>query len=96
MPLTESQKRAQAKYRLKESTKKKRAAYIKDKFGNIGAMFPKEEKNLIHEIFAEHGVKPAEIIRGAAIALINGETVHLHHSSVSKYIKETEKNDSCT
>ena len=75
MTISEAQKRASAKYRQKKSVKEKNAAKQKENFGNIAATFSKVEKNYIAQIFAAHGLKPAEVIRGAAAALLDGEPI---------------------
>lgn len=75
MAISESLKKAQKKYRKKESVKQKNAAKQKENFGNIAATFPKAEKEFISKVFAANGLKPSEIIRGAAVALMNGETI---------------------
>ena len=75
MPLTEAQKRAKNKYNQKQSVKEKNAAKQKENFANIAATFSKVEKNYIAQIFAAHGLKPAEVIRGAAAALLDGEPI---------------------
>lgn len=41
----------------------------------IGTTFAKPEKEYIQDIFKAHGVKLAEIIRGAAAALLDGQTI---------------------
>lgn len=75
MAMSENLKKAQEKYRKKKSVKQKNAAKQKENFGNIAATFPKAEKELISKVFAAHGLKPSEVIRGAAVALMNGETI---------------------
>ncbi len=75
MAMSENLIKAQKKYRKKKAVKEKNAAKQKENFGNIAATFPKAEKELISKVFAAHGLKPSEIIRGAAVALMNGETI---------------------
>ena len=41
----------------------------------IGATFAEAEKNYISSIFKRHGVKPSEILRGAAAALRDGQPI---------------------
>lgn len=41
----------------------------------IGTTFAKPEKEYIQDIFKAHGVKLAEIIRGAAAALADGQII---------------------
>ena len=41
----------------------------------IGATFFEPEKNYISSIFKAHGLKPSEILRGAAAALLDGQTI---------------------
>ena len=59
----------------KKDVKEKNAAKQRENFGNIAATFQKPEKEYIAAIFAAHGVKPAEVIRGAAAALRDGQTI---------------------
>ena len=75
MAMSENLIKAQKKYRKKKAVKEKNAAKQKENFGNIAATFPKAEKELISKVFAAHGLKPSEIIRGAAVALMNGQTI---------------------
>lgn len=75
MALSAAQKRAKNKYNQKSEVKKKNSTKQKENFGNIAATFPKAEKELISKVFAAHGLKPSEIIRGAAVALMNGQTI---------------------
>lgn len=75
MAMSENLKKAQEKYRKKKSIKQKNAAKQKENFGNIAATFPKAEKELISKVFAAHGLKPSEIIRGAAAALLDGQPI---------------------
>ena len=44
-------------------------------FKNIAATFAKAEAERIAEIFRAHGVKPSEVLRGAAAALLDGEPI---------------------
>lgn len=41
----------------------------------IGATFSEPEKNYISSIFKRYGVKPSEILRGAAAALADGQPI---------------------
>lgn len=41
----------------------------------IGATFSEPEKNYISSIFKRHGLKPSEILRGAAAALLDGQPI---------------------
>lgn len=75
MPLTNAQKRAQKAYRQKPSVREKDKKKQKENFANIAATLPKPEKIYIDSIFKAHGLKPSEIIRGAAVALLNGEQI---------------------
>ncbi len=75
MPLTDAQKRAQKTYRQKPSVRAKDKKNQKENFANIAATLPKPEKIYIDSIFKAHGLKPSEIIRGAAAALLDGEPI---------------------
>lgn len=71
MPATKSQK----KYRQKAEVKSNYAKYQKENYKNIAASFKRSEAEYIAQIFANSGVKPAEVLRGAAVALLNGEPI---------------------
>lgn len=45
----------------------------RENFGNIGATFPKAEKNAIKAAYTAHGITPAQVMRAAWHRLINGE-----------------------
>ena len=71
MPATKSQR----KYRQKVEVKSNYAKYQKDNYKNIAASFTRAEAIYIADIFAANGLKPAEIIRGAAAALLDGQPI---------------------
>ena len=71
----ERQQAATKKYRGKKETKTKYAAYQKEKFKNIGASFKRAEALYIADTFKAHDITPAEILRGAAAALLDGQTI---------------------
>lgn len=71
--MTSKEKRS--KYRKRDEVKTKYAKYQKENFKNIGASFKRSEALYIADIFEAHGVKPAEIIRGAAAALLDGQAI---------------------
>ena len=77
MQLTEKQKRERRK-RYKNATaaeKSNYAKYQKENYKNIAATFRKDEAERIAEIFKAHGVKLSEVLRGAAAALLDGESI---------------------
>lgn len=77
MPLTEKQKKAKRK-RYKNATaaqKSNYAKYQKDNYKNIAASFARAEALYIADIFTTRGIKPAEVIRGAAAALLDGQPI---------------------
>lgn len=41
----------------------------------IGATYSTAECNYIQSVFKAHGVKPSEVLRGAAAALLDGEPI---------------------
>ena len=47
----------------------------KGKQKGIGTTFNAEECDYIQAIFKAHGVKPSEVLRGAAAALLDGEPI---------------------
>ncbi len=47
----------------------------KGKQKGIGTTFNAEECDYIQAIFKAHGVKPSEVLRGAAVALLEGEPI---------------------
>lgn len=49
----------------------------------IGATFAESEKNYISSIFKEHGVKPSEILRGAAAALADGQPIRTERAPLT-------------
>lgn len=71
--MTSKEKRS--KYRKRDDVKTKYAKYQKENFKNIGASFKRSEALYITDIFEAHGVKPAEILRGAAAALLDGQAI---------------------
>lgn len=77
MKLTEKQKEAR-RTRYKNApaeVKTNYAKYQKENYKNIGASFRRAEAVYIAEILAAHGVTPAQVIRGAAAALLDGEPI---------------------
>lgn len=66
---TEAQKKADAKYSEKNKTNQR------ENYKNVSATFKRSEAEQIAAIFSAHGVKPAEVLRGAAFALMNGEQI---------------------
>lgn len=50
-------------------------AYQSKNFKTISAAFKRSEALYIADIFEAHGVKPAEILRGAAAALLDGQAI---------------------
>ena len=83
---TEKPKRSAAQIRADKAYRKKNRATIcenqRENFGNIAATFQKPEKEYIAAIFAAHGVKPAEVIRGAAAALRDGQTIRTERQAL--------------
>lgn len=73
--MTDEQRAKRSKYRQKKDVKTKYARYQKENFKNIGASFKRSEAEQIAAIFSAHGVKPAEVIRGAAAALADGQAI---------------------
>lgn len=77
MPLTEKQKKAKRK-RYKNASEEEKtnyAKYQKENYKNIAASFKRSEAEKIAAIFAAHNVTPAQVLRGATVALMNGETI---------------------
>ena len=77
MPLTEKQKQEKRK-RYKNATEAQKsnyAKYQKENYKNIAASFKRSEAEYIAAIFERHGVTPAQVIRGAAAALLDGEPI---------------------
>ena len=56
-------------------TRETKNATQRENFKNIAATFRKDEAERIAEIFKVHGVKPSEVLRGAAAALLDGESI---------------------
>lgn len=75
MTTDERQKKARKKYRDKKEVKTNYAKYQRENFKNIGASYKRAEALYIADIFKTHGVTPAEIMRGAAAALLDGEAI---------------------
>ena len=75
--MTDEQRAKRSKYRRKKEVKTKYAKYQKDNFKTISASFKRTEAEQITAIFSAHGVKPSEVLRGAAYALDNGEAVQI-------------------
>lgn len=73
MALTEAQKKAHNKHRKEKATNY--AKYQKENFKSIAASFKRSEAEQIAAIFSAHHVKSAEVLRGAAFALMNGEQI---------------------
>lgn len=68
-------KRSEAQRRADEAYKEKNKANQRENFKNIAATFRRDEAERIAEIFRVHGVKPSEVLRGAAAALLDGEPI---------------------
>ncbi len=68
MATSEAQKRATKRYREKHGG-------VTALQKSIGATFRRDEAERIAEIFKAHGVKPSEVLRGAAAALLDGEPI---------------------
>ncbi len=77
MPLTEKQKKDKRE-RYKNATKAQKsnyAKYQKENYKNIAASFKRSEAEYIAAIFEQNGITPAQVIRGAAAALLDGESI---------------------
>lgn len=70
-----AQKKAVETYRAKPKNKTAYAKYQRENFKNIGASYKRPEAIYIADIFEKNGIKPAEILRGAAAALRDGQTI---------------------
>ena len=68
-------KRSEAQRRADAAYKEKNKANQRENFKNIAATFRRDEAERIAEIFKAHGVKPSEVLRGAAAALLDGEPI---------------------
>ena len=68
-------KRSEAQRRADEKYKEKDKINHRENFKNIAATFRRDEAERIAEIFKAHGVKPSEVLRGAAAALLDGEPI---------------------
>ena len=73
--MTDEQRAKRSKYRKKDEVKTKYAKYQKENFKTIAASFKRSEAEYIAKIFTNNGIKPAEVLRGAALALLNGEPI---------------------
>lgn len=95
----EDGERMKKKYKTGESQRKAVKAYQernKGKQAGIGATFNANEKNYIQAIFAAHGVKPAEILRGAAAALLDGEPIRTERKPLTIPTDSTDPNETPT
>lgn len=72
-PRSEAQKKADVQYVNKNRSKINICQ--KENFANISATFKKAEAAKIKEIFTEHGLKVADVIRAAAHFLQEGGTI---------------------
>lgn len=79
---TQKQRQAQAEYRKRNP----------DKQRTISATFTQAEKNRIQATFAAHGVKPSEVLRGAAYALEMGESIPTRREPLPE-LSDTQKPD---
>lgn len=68
-------KRSAAQRRADKAYQEKNKANQRENFKNIAATFRRDEAERIAEIFKAHGVKPSEVLRGAAAALLDGEPI---------------------
>lgn len=59
----------------------------KENFKNIAATLPKAEAERIAGIFKTHGIKPAEVIRRAAVRIEQGDDLRRDYDSVSNTLK---------
>ena len=75
MATKDKQKKARETYRKKAEVKTAYAKYQKENYKNVSATFKRSEAVQIYAIFSAHGVKLAEVLRGAAFALMNGEQI---------------------
>ncbi len=60
----------------------------------IGATFSESEKNYISSIFKRYGVKPSEILRGAAAALRDGQPIRTEREPLKIPPEYAEQNES--
>ena len=75
MATKDKQKKARETYRKKAEVKTAYAKYQKENYKNVSATFKRSEAVQIYAIFSAHNVKPSEVLRGAAFALMNGEQI---------------------
>lgn len=73
--MTDEQRAKRSKYRKKTEVKTKYAKYQKQNFKNIGASFKRAEALYIADTFKAYDITPAEILRGAAAALLDGQPI---------------------
>lgn len=66
-------KRSKAQRAADAAYSEKNKENQRENFGNIGATFPKAEKNAIKAAYSAHGITPAQVMRAAWHRLINGE-----------------------
>lgn len=66
-------KRSKAQRAADAAYSEKNKENQRENFGNIGATFPKAEKNAIKAAYTAHGITPAQVMRAAWYRLINGE-----------------------
>lgn len=95
METKDKQKKARETYRKKAEVKTAYAKYQKENYKNVSATFKRSEAGQIYAIFSAHGFKVAEVLRGAAFALMNGEQIPTRAEPLpnSKNGKENETPD---
>lgn len=59
----------------------------KENFKNVAATFPKTEAERIAGIFKAHGMKPAEVIRRAAVRMEQGDDLRRDYDPASNTLQ---------
>lgn len=74
-------------------TRKSKATQQKENFKNIAATLPKAEAEKIAGIFKAHGIKPAEVIRRAAVRLEQGDDLRRDYDRASNTLQPAAGDD---
>lgn len=68
-------------------TRKSKATQQKENFKNIAATLPKAEAEKIAATFKAHGMKPAEVIRRAAVRMEQGDDLRRDYDPASNTLQ---------
>ena len=90
-PSTEKPTRSAAQIKSDKAyqarNRKTKAATQKENFKNIAATLPKAEAERIAGIFKAHGIKPAEVIRRAAVRMEQGDDLRRDYDPASNTLQ---------